>query len=83
MIRLQDLTLQAHSRIKASGMLYELYPEATGNPNDDLQAYAVAYRNGDTVRLTRDSRDSLGICTRRIPKVYFYDIQDEEAEYDF
>ena len=67
MIRLQDLTLQAYKTLKASGMLYEFYPEATGNPNDDLQAYTVAYHYNE---LTGDRK-------------YFYDIQDEEAEYDF
>ena len=67
MIRLQDLTLQAYKRIRASGMLYSVYPEATGNYNDDLQAYPIGYLDDN---LTGGLK-------------YFYDIQDEEAEYDF
>ena len=71
MIRLQDLTLQAYSRLKASGMLYEFYPEATGKPDDDLQAVVVRTGMINTVD------------NPKYIKHYFYDILDEEAEYDF
>ena len=62
MKELKDLTLQEYEGLKKSGFLWEFYPEATGDVDEDLEAVFV----------------SLQACGR-----YFYDIRDEEAEYDW
>jgi hypothetical protein len=36
---LGELSLQEYNKMKGSGMFWELYPEATGSVNDDLEAF--------------------------------------------
>lgn len=76
---LQDLTLQEYEKLKASGMFWVYYPEATGNCNKDLQAICV----GDALVFKRFSSPGSYTNQSKYVKSYFYDIIDEEAEYEF
>ena len=67
MKELKDLTLQEYNKIKSVGMLFELFPLATGNPNVDLEAVLVYVDNLDD---------------RSKQTTYFYDIADDEAVYE-
>lgn len=62
-----EMSLQEYNKAKSSGMFYEVWPEATGNPDEDLQAVCVLYEPAGLLVGAR----------------FFYDIIDEEAEYEF
>lgn len=64
---LKDLTLQEYNKIKSVGMLFELFPLATGNPNADLEAVLVYVDHMDN--------------PFKLP-TYFWDIIDDEAVYE-
>lgn len=63
---LHELSLQEYNMLKELGMLWEIFPEATGFVNDDLEAVIV--------------EKTVGLDS---PVKYFYDIIDEEAEYEW
>lgn len=70
---LRNLSLQEYESLKSAGLLWVHYPEATGDFNQDLQAACVALNTFES-----------GTFSRRVKtKFYFYDINDEEAEYEF
>ena len=82
MKELKDLTLQEYEGLKKSGLLWEFYPEATGGAYEDLEAVCVKSVISDVlVRdvLSADRKKLTEIKSRR----FFYDIRDEEAEYDW
>lgn len=54
MKELHQLTLQEYRKITDVGMLWELFPEASGDPNKDLQAIIVKIKNNT---YTYDIRD--------------------------
>lgn len=41
MKELQDFTISEYQALLRSGMMFELYPEATGNYNEDLDPHIV------------------------------------------
>lgn len=70
---LENYTLQHYNELKSSGLLFEFYPHATGNSNDDLQAICV-----DEGYVSIKS----GTSTTCYKKRYYYDIVDEDSEMD-
>lgn len=64
---LHELSLQEYNMLKELGMLWEIFPEATGFVNDDLDA-VVVYKD-------------VNLQTGKA--CLFYDIIDEEAEYEW
>jgi hypothetical protein len=64
MKQLGELSLQEYGTLKQIGMLWELFPDATGNVDDDLDC--VVWREFE-----------VGIHGKLRVK-YFYDIEDEE-----
>jgi hypothetical protein len=44
---LGELSLQEYNKIKGSGMFWELYPEATGSVNDDLETFCYERTRDD------------------------------------
>lgn len=80
MKQLGELSLQEHTTLKNMGMLFEMYPDATGNVDDDLQAVRVdAYTKADWSVTKQVGKTVLP----RVKTVFFYDIIDQEAEYDW
>lgn len=73
---LGQLSLQEYESLKDTGMLWVYYPEATGNYNCDLEATVVNVVKMFTPIVTHYASD------RHSVKVYFYDIIDEDAEYE-
>lgn len=79
-----EMSLQEYNEAKASGMFWEVWPDATGNPDEDLECVVVDI---DSYCTGKARVDSLGFIigvddvTKRTR--YFYDIIDEEAVYDF
>jgi hypothetical protein len=65
MKQLGELSLQEYEKLKQAGMLWEMYPEATGCVDDDLECVCWA----------KYIRDSAG----NVSFQQFYDIRDEEA----
>ena len=63
---LHELSLQEYNMLKELGMLWEIFPKATGFVNDDLEAVIVEKTIGPDSSVK-----------------YFYDIIDEEAEYEW
>lgn len=77
--RLGELSLQEYECLRSSGMLWEMYSNATGNVDDDLQAICIdAYAKEDWSVTNQAGRAVLP----RVKTVFFYDIIDEEAEYE-
>lgn len=76
---LHDLSLQEYEMLKASGMFWVCYPEATGNCNKDLQAVCVGDHTVCSEVFHPLSNTPIG---HRIYRSFFYDIIDEEAEYE-
>jgi hypothetical protein len=62
---LGELSLQEYNKLKQTGMFWELYPEATGCVDDDLECVVWATH-------TIDSAGNVSFQQ-------FYDIRDEEA----
>lgn len=69
---LEELTVKEYRAVRISGMLWEAYPEATGDYNQDLQAVVVH---------EEPIEENLGqFCGGWVDtgkKRYYYDIIDE------
>lgn len=55
MRKLSRLSLQEYSSLRQTGMLWEMYPEATGNVDDDLDC--LKYVSDDGTHIFYDIRD--------------------------
>jgi len=64
---LDDLSLQEYDRTKRFGMLWVIFPEATGNVHHDLQAVRV------NIHTTKDENGKNKVQ-------HFYDIIDEDLD---
>ena len=76
---LNELSLQEYNHLKQSGILWECYPGATGNIDDDLDAVCQIEEHNYKKEIR------FGIV-HRVPtkKRFFYDIIDEEVtDYDW
>jgi len=80
---LKDLTLQEYEGLKKTGFLWEFYPEATGGANEDLEAVCVKYTDDYIQIPPQGSESHYTSSILRLKKYFFYDIRDEEAEYDW
>lgn len=71
---LNELSLQEYNHLKSTGILWEVYPEATGSIDDDLDA--VCQIEDQSYK----KENHFGIV-HKIPskKRFFYDIIDEEV----
>ena len=81
MKELKDLTLQEYEGLKKTGFLWEFYPEATGDVDEDLDAVCVKLISVDGIERTKYKTHSK--ITETSIRRFFYDIIDEEAEYDW
>jgi hypothetical protein len=55
MKKLGELSLQEYNKLKQSGMFWEIYPESTGNIDDDLEC--LMYVSEDGTHIFYDIRD--------------------------
>jgi hypothetical protein len=76
---LNELSLQEYNHLKSAGILWEYYPGATGNVNDDLDAVCQI----EEQIYKKEIR--FGVV-HKVPtkKRFFYDIIDEDVtDYDW
>ena len=74
-----EMSLQEYNKAKASGMFYEVWPEATGNVDEDLEAVCL-HISRSVVYVEAGGNLAPNVHYKR---KYFYDIIDEEAEYEW